>query len=138
VDRLLAALKALGKVESQAGRCPVLVTTMDKSFRKTYQDWAQELRAAGIPTELYCGSGNVGKQFRYADRRGFTVVVVAGGDEMGKSEVSLKDLRLGKELSETDTMADRKAWLEEQPGQLVVAQSDLVSKVKELLARYDR
>ena len=111
---------------------------MDKSFRKTYHDWAQELRAAGIPTELYCGSGNVGKQFRYADRRGFTVVVVAGGDEMGKSEVSLKDLRLGKELSETDTMADRKAWLEEQPGQLVVAQSDLVSKVKELLARYDR
>ena len=84
------------------------------------------------------GSGNVGKQFKYADRRGFTVAVVAGGDEMGKGEVSLKDLRLGKELSADDTMADRKAWLSEQPGQFTVPQSELVARVREVLARYTR
>ncbi|RMG13719.1 MAG: histidine--tRNA ligase [Planctomycetota bacterium] len=140
VDRLLAALKALGKVETDtAGKVPVLVTTMDRSLRREYQAWADELRAAGIATELYCGSGNVGKQFKYADRRGFTVAVVAGGDEMSRGEVSLKDLRLGKELSRSEELAaDRKQWLEQLPGQFSVPRERLVDGVREVLARYGR
>jgi len=138
VSRLLTALKALGKVDARAGRCPVLVTAMDKSYRKTYQAWADELRAAGVPTELYVGGGAVAKQFKYADRREFTAVVVAGGDEMTRGEVSIKDLRLGQELSQESTVQDRKAWLEQLPGQISVPQAELVAKVKEILGRYER
>lgn len=137
VDRLLAALKALGKVEARAGRCPVLVTAMDKKHRAKYQEWATRLRDAGIPTELYCGGGGVAKQFKYADRRGFTAVVVAGDDEISQGQVSLKDLRLGQELSQDAALAaDRKAWLAELPGQFTCGDDELIAKVREVLDRY--
>ena len=53
VDRLLDSLKRLGKVEARAGMCPVLIAMVEKQYRSTYQRWADQLREAGIPTELY-------------------------------------------------------------------------------------
>ena len=111
------------------------MTTIEKEYRAVYQRWASELRAAGIPTELYVGTGKVAKQFKYADRRRFSAVVVAGGNEIEAGEVSIKDLRLGEELS-ADVAGDRKAWLEELPGQVTVKESDLVAEVQQILARY--
>ena len=137
VDRLLTALKALGRNRLERSPCPVLVTTIDARFRGEYQRMAAELRAAGIAAELYVGSGGIPKQFKYADKRRFTVAVIAGGDEMEKGEISLKDLRLGEELSKKSEFAqDRAAWLESLPGQLSVPRAELVSKVQELLDRY--
>jgi len=116
---------------------PVLVTTMDKRLRADYQAIAAELRAAGIPAELYVGSGNVGKQFKYADKRRFTVAVVMGGDEAERGQVALKDLRKGQELSQAEEFQqDRKAWLESLPGQIECPRAELVAKVQELLDRY--
>jgi histidyl-tRNA synthetase len=137
VDRLLTALKALGQVTPRAGTCPVLVAMLEPAHRAKYQRWAQELRAAGIATELYVGGGRLDKQFKYANRRRFTAVVVAGGNEIEKGEVSVKDLRLGEELSHAETMADRKAWLEALPGQVTVPEADLTKTVQEILARYE-
>jgi histidyl-tRNA synthetase len=136
VDRLLDSLKRLGKVEDRAGMCPVLIAMVEKRYRSTYQGWADQLREAGIPTELYVGSGGLGKQFKYADRRQFTAVVVAGGNEIAEDQVSVKDLRQGQELSADTAVADRKAWLEALPGQVTVAQSELVSTVQGILDRY--
>jgi histidyl-tRNA synthetase len=138
VDRLLAALKALGKLEERAGSCPVLVTTMDKRYRREYQELASELRAAGIPAELYVGSGNVGKQFKYADKRRFSVAVVMGEDELNKGQVAIKDLRKGQELSQAEEFQqDRRAWLESLPGQFDCPRGELVAKVREVLGRYE-
>ncbi|MBL4848140.1 MAG: histidine--tRNA ligase [Planctomycetes bacterium] len=153
VDRLLDALERLGKVEPRSGMCPVLIAMVEKQYRATYQRWANQLREAGIPTELYVGSGGLGKQFKYADRRQFTAVVVAGGNEIAEDQVSVKDLRLGQELSadtavsranagedeeaaRTQAAADRRAWLEALPGQVTVAEGDLTETVKGILARY--
>lgn len=135
VDRLLAALKALKKLPSRPGRCPVLVTTIEAPHRAEYQRMAAELRGAGLDVELYVGSGGVAKQFKYADRRGFTVAVVAGGNELGKGEVSVKDLRQGQEQSQ-DIGADRAEWLKTLPGQVTVPREKLIDTVKEFLARY--
>ncbi len=135
VDRLLAALKALKKLPSRPGRCPVLVTTIEAQHRAEYQRMAAELRGAGLDVELYVGSGGVAKQFKYADRRGFTVAVVAGGNELGKGEVSVKDLRQGQEQS-AELGADRAEWLKTLPGQVTVPREKLVDTVKEFLARY--
>jgi len=137
VDRLLAALKALGRIDTRAGACPVLVTALDARFRADYQAMAAELRGAGIAAELYVGGGNVAKQFKYGSKRGFTVAVVAGEDELGQGEVAVKDLRLGEELSRAaEFQEDRKAWLEALPGQFTCDRSELVGKVREVLARY--
>ncbi len=60
---------------------------------------AAELRAAGINTLTALEAGNLGKQFKEADRRGVRFALVLGPDELARSEVVLKDLRDGQQRS---------------------------------------
>jgi histidyl-tRNA synthetase len=134
VDRLLAALKALGKIESdETSRGPVVVTIMDKGRLAEYQKMVSELRAAGISSELYLGNKGFKAQMKYADRRRAPVVVIAGGDEFDKGEVSIKDMLLGQELSKE--IQDRNEWRKGQPAQTAVSRTELVAAVKRILER---
>ena len=135
MDRLLAALCVQGKIDVDSTTAPVLVTRIDNSLTAEYQKIVAELRSAGINTELYVGSQGIGKQFKYASDTGKTLCIIMGSDEMEKGEVSIKDLRLGEELSK-EIGADRKKWLEEQPAQFTASRSDLVKVVNDVLARY--
>lgn len=135
VDRLLSALRTLGKIDVQPTTAPVLVTRIDKSLTGEYQKITAEIRAAGVNAELYVGTQGIGKQFKYASDTGKTLCVVMGSDELAKGEVSIKDLRLGDELSK-EVGQDRKKWLEEQPAQFSVARNGLIGAVRQVLARY--
>jgi len=135
VDRLLAALRMLGKIDVDATTAAVLVTRLDRNLTAEYQKIAAELRSAGMNTELYVGKQGIGKQFKYASATGKTVAIVMGSDEMKKGEVSIKDLRLGEELSK-EVGPDRKKWLEEQPAQFSISRSKLVEAVNKVLGRY--
>ncbi len=135
VDRLLAALKALGKTEADATVARVLVTRLDKNLTLEYQRIAAELRAAGIAAELYVGTQGIGKQFKYASDSGRTAAIVMGEDEMKAGQVSIKDLRLGDELSK-EIGADRRQWLETQPAQFLAARTDVVEAVRKVLDRH--
>jgi histidyl-tRNA synthetase len=132
VDRLLQALKTLGLTGAETGVCPVLVTVMDKNRLPDYQAIARELRAAGIPTELYLGGRNFKQQMKYADARNARIAVIAGGNEFDNGEVALKDLTLGRAVSE-DYGEDREKWREERPAQVTVRREDLAGKVREML-----
>jgi histidyl-tRNA synthetase len=136
VDRLLAALHILGKVEVSATTARVLVTRLDKALSAEYTRLAAELRAGGINAELYVGTQGIAKQFKYASDSGKTVCVIVGADELARNEVSIKDLRLGDELSR-DIGADRKKWLEEQPAQFTVPRTELVAAVSRVIQRYE-
>ncbi len=135
VDRLLAALMELGQVSSRSAIAPVLVTRLDKNLTAAYQQMCVELREAGINTELYVGKQGIGKQFKYASDTDKTLCVVMGSDELEKGEVSIKDLRLGVELSK-EIGADRRKWLEEQPAQFTAKRTEFVSEVQKVLTRY--
>ena len=136
VDRLLAALRMIGKVDGSAGAtAAVLVTRLDKNLNHEYQAIASTLRAAGIHTELYVGNQGIGKQFKYASDSGKTCAIVMGSDELEKGEISIKDLRLGDELSK-EVGDDRKKWLEEQPAQFAASRDELVDAIRGVLERY--
>ncbi|HEY0377209.1 MAG TPA: histidine--tRNA ligase [Pyrinomonadaceae bacterium] len=134
VDRLLAALETLGKLKTQDLSAPVIVTVMDKERAFDYQKITFDLRRAGIPAEMYLGDGNFRKQLQYADERGAVVAVIAGSREFEARQVSLKDLRLGRELS--DQFTERQDWLKEQPAQVTVSLENIVSEVQAILNRY--
>lgn len=136
VDRLLSALEALGKLTATESSAPVVVTMMDKERELDYQKITFEMRQAGIPAEMYLGEGSFREQLQYADARGAVAVVIAGSREFEKGEVSLKDLRLGRELSKQ--IAERQAWLKDQPAQVTVPLDRLISEVRSLLKRYDK
>ncbi len=44
---------------------------------------------------MYVGTSGMKAQMKYADKRGSPLVVIQGGDEKAKGEVTLKDLALG-------------------------------------------
>lgn len=133
VSRLLAALKALGKVDAAAIMGPVVVLVMDRERIAEIQQMVTSLRSAGIAAEMYLGGSGMKAQMKYADRRNAPCVVIQGEDERERGVVQIKDLALGKQLSET--VADNAEWREERPGQFEVAADDLVTEVQELLER---
>lgn len=134
VSRLFAALQALGQTSNAAEFGPVVVLVMDKDQLQDYQIMVQELRDAGIRSELYLGGSGMRAQVKYADKRGAPLVVIQGEDEREKGEVTLKDLVLGSEISKT--IEDNKTWREDQPAQISVSRTELVDGVKSILARY--
>ena len=62
---------------------------------------AQELRTAGVSCELYPSPVKMRKQFEYADKKNIPFVIVAGSEEMKKGQLTLKEMRTGKQSSQT-------------------------------------
>lgn len=137
VDRLLAALTHLGKVSTRRATARVLVTNIDAALADDYVAMTWELRRAGIPTELYLGSGKgPGKQLKYADQYETPIVLLYGSNEKQQGIVTLKDMTVGREKAKA--VADRKEWLAARPGQITVPRSELVAGVVKMLAEIDR
>jgi histidyl-tRNA synthetase len=136
VSRLYAALQTLGKLDVDAVSGPVVILAMDKERVGDYNSMARTLRDAGIRTEMYLGTSGMKAQMKYADRRGAPCVVIQGGDELARGEVTIKDLIEGDRLS--GEIADNQAWREGRPAQFSVAESELVEAVRSVLARHGK
>jgi histidyl-tRNA synthetase len=135
VSRLLAALKALNKIDTSAEYGPVVVTIFDKDRIADYQAMVKELRLANIRAELYLGNPkNFGNQLKYADKRNSPIAVIQGGDELAKDEVQIKDLIEGKKAAEA--IASNAEWRAARPAQFSVARGKLVETVKEVLKQH--
>jgi histidyl-tRNA synthetase len=134
VSRLQAALTYLGKLDGKADAGPVVVTVLDRERIADYQRFVAKLRAEGIRAELYLGSGKMGAQLKYADRRNSPCVVIQGGDEHQRGEVQIKDLIEGARAAAA--IASNQEWRESRPAQFAVPQANLVEAVREVLARH--
>jgi histidyl-tRNA synthetase len=99
VDRLLAALENMGKVETASTPAPVLVVFFDQQHLGDYLRIGRVLRAAGINAEVFPDARAVGKQLKYADRKGFRLAVIAGPDEFQAGQWKIKDLKSGEQAS---------------------------------------
>ncbi|QJF52485.1 histidine--tRNA ligase [Roseobacter ponti] len=142
VDRLLAALQAKGRLESEA-QGPVVVTVMDRARMSYYQELVADLRNADIDpddpskgkirAEVYLGNPkNFGNQLKYADKRGSPAAVIAGSDEQERGVIQIKDLILGAKIAESATLEEWK----DRPSQFEVPRDQLVAKVREILAAH--
>lgn len=102
LDRLLAAMEEMGLIEQASTPAQVLVTMFDGQKFGDYAKLGRRLRAAGIATEVYPQAKKLQKQFQYANRKGFRVVVIAGTDEFDKGIWTVKDLESGEQLEVSD------------------------------------
>jgi histidyl-tRNA synthetase len=133
VSRLQAALTALGKLGEADAAGPVVVLVMDRERTGDYQKMVADLRNAGVAAELYLGASGMKAQMKYADRRNAPLAVIQGDDEKAKGVVQVKDLVAGKQAAAA--IADNAAWRDERPGQVEVAEADLVAEVKRMLGQ---
>jgi histidyl-tRNA synthetase len=131
VSRLAAALRIAG-VEETPTRGPVVVIAFDQDQMTAYFAAAAELRAAGVPAEVYLGSSGMRPQMKYADRRMAPAAVIMGGDEIAAGTVTIKDLDLGRALSAGVT--DNEAWRAERPGQITVPREQMVAAILQIIA----
>ena len=93
LDRLLAAMQDLNMIRLERTSARVLITVFDRSHLGDYLRVARQLRSAHIPTEVYPDQKAIGKQLKYADRRGFEVALIAGSEEFAAGTWQVKFLR---------------------------------------------
>ena len=136
VSRLMAALKALGKLDTGQANGPVVVTVMDRDRMADYQRFVSRLRTAGLKAELFLGNPKqFGKQLDYADRRGSPCVIIQGSDEKSRNEVVVKDMIAGAAID--DTMEDREEFQRlREAAQETVPEDALVETVRAVLSRH--
>jgi len=131
VSRLAAALRAAGREPASAARGPVVIINFDQAHMGEYVAVAGQLRAAGIPAEVYLGTSGMRPQMKYADRRLSPAAIMLGGDEIAAGTVTIKDLDLGRELA--SGVADNAAWKAERPGQQTIPRGDLIAAVRKII-----
>ena len=95
LDRLLAAMESFGMIGQASTPAPVLVVSFDATRVAEYARLGRMLRQAGINTEVFPDSRAVGKQLKYADKKGFRIAVIAGEDEFAAGVWQVKDLKAG-------------------------------------------
>jgi histidyl-tRNA synthetase len=126
VDRI-AELLQLTKQAPENAAGPVLIVVFGDDLMTEYQKLAAELRGAGIDTEVYYGSQRgLNKQLAYADKRNCPVAILLGGDELAKGVVTVRDLKMGKQIAGEFT--DKSEW--QKKSQFEVPRADLVTTVK--------
>lgn len=98
LSRLIPQLIEAGVLKADIQTiAPVLVTSLDRDRMSDYLRIASDLRNADIPTEVYLDKGKFNKQMKFANNRGFRLVIIAGGNEFEAQSVKIKDMASGEE-----------------------------------------
>ena len=99
IDRILSTL-TVESPDSEIGLKPqVFVTVWDRSMRPEALQIAEELRDAGIVTEIFLEEGKISNQIRLASNRGAEYCLLYGPDEQIKKEVTIKNLSTSEQIS---------------------------------------
>ena len=93
LDRLLAALERLGRLDQSPRAADVFIPLFDPDRINDYFALAALVRSEGISAEVYPEPKKLGQQLKYADQRGFLVALIAGARELDQGLVQIKDMR---------------------------------------------
>lgn len=110
LTRLFSKLQEIPGLISTDRQSPADVVVMPIGSEQT--DYAlsvaSRLREAGINTVFYSEMNDLSKKLRFADRMGFSKVIVIGEKEVAENTVSVKDMGVGTtESVSVDKLADQ-------------------------------
>lgn len=97
-SRLFWQLREAGLIRPDVQSHTVLVGLMRDEDLPDALAIARELRAAGIDCEVQLEAKKLAKQFQYADKVGFSYMVLYGDSERARGVVGLKNLATGKQV----------------------------------------
>ncbi len=96
LERIIDVAEELGLLNFGTTVSQVLVTLFDADSVTTSLEIASGLRAAGVRTETYLEDGrDLGRQLRFASRRGIPFAIIAGPDERERGVVTVRDMNSG-------------------------------------------
>jgi histidyl-tRNA synthetase len=127
LDRLIYAILQKNKIKAEK-KTPVLICVFNEKYMDFYIKILNMLRSENISAEIYSGSSNIKSQLKYADKRGSNYVILCGDDEVSKNVVTIKNLNIGKQISEN--IKDRSEWKQSSDAQKTVAFDQLLNEIK--------
>ncbi len=113
LDRLFAALDALGIADNSARRSTVFLPFFEASRLDDYLALAGQLRSCGFAVDLFPEPKKLGTQLKFATARQYRVAVIVGADEFAENSCQIKDLdqRKSQVVSLADGVGDLAAAL---------------------------
>ncbi|MDR2642988.1 MAG: histidine--tRNA ligase [Planctomycetaceae bacterium] len=113
LDRLISAMEELGMIEKISTPVNIFMPYFVEGRLGDYLTFLRKLKLSGIGVEFYPESKKIGQQLKYADKRGFRLVIIIGEDEFQKGTCQIKDLRTGysSEISQVDAADKIKEFL---------------------------
>ncbi|MXV39141.1 histidine--tRNA ligase [Flavobacteriaceae bacterium Ap0902] len=98
LDRIYLVLEELGLFpDNEQDKLKVLFVNFGLEEASASMKVVRKLRQNGILAEMYPEDAKMKKQFKYADRGGFTHVVTIGTEEIKSETLSLKDMKTGEQ-----------------------------------------
>lgn len=82
---------------------PVLIAVQEREAIPTYLNLARQLRHIGIGVDVYLEEKSLKAQLKYADKQGFSVVIMANANDMAAHQWLVKDMRVGAQETVTDS-----------------------------------
>ena len=106
LDRLMAAMEELNLLVESTTPADVFIVQFAEELFGKYIALSRRLRSAGLGAELYPEAKGIGKQLKYADRKGYALAIIGGPDELIQGVWQVKDLREGssEKISDGDLL----------------------------------
>jgi histidyl-tRNA synthetase len=96
LERIIDVAEELGLLNFETTVSQVLVTIFDADSVTTSLEIASALRAGGIRTETFLEEGrDLGRQLRFASKRGIPYAVISGPDERARGIVTVRNMETG-------------------------------------------
>jgi histidyl-tRNA synthetase len=100
LERVVDVIEELSLLPHEEAVSKVLVTIFSDELIGASLGLVEQLRRAGIPSEIYLGEkGNLRAQLTYANRRSIPVVAIVGPDEQAQNLVNLRQMASGEQLT---------------------------------------
>jgi histidyl-tRNA synthetase len=116
LDRLLAAMELLGMVQTASTPAELFIPQFDAPRLGDYLRLSRKLREAGFRVEVFPEATKLGKQLKYADKKGHKLAIIAGENEFATGVWQIKNLKV-------------------QGQSVTVPEDQLIDQLRELLSR---
>lgn len=114
-DRTVEAARTLGTLPSDLGGASVMVCLF-AGYEAEALSFTQQLRAAGVATDVYPQPDKIQKQLSYANKQNYACAVLIGESEAAANTIMIKDMQTGEQSSKTtdEALASVVAMLEQK------------------------
>jgi len=99
LTRMVPELMKRGVLKEASRSTPadVLITAQSSEFEDEYIAIGTQMRDAGLKVEVYLDRKKLDKQMKYANKKGFPFVVIAGENEINAGKLLIRNLQDGAE-----------------------------------------
>jgi len=98
IERILDVMEELKLFpEIATSASAILFTYFDAAGRNACLSMANELRKAGVPTEVYPDVAKIKKSFEFADKKKIAFVAVIGEEELKVGKANVKNMQNGEQ-----------------------------------------